>query len=60
MWTVEEPPTPYYKYEPQPVLEHSRYKLCYDRSKTTGRGVHYNGPDIVTLDTTKERAYVID
>jgi hypothetical protein len=23
MWTVEEPPMPFYKYEPQPVLQNS-------------------------------------
>jgi len=47
MWTVEEPPMPYYKYEPQPALENSKYKLCYDRSTTADRAAHYNGPDTV-------------
>jgi hypothetical protein len=60
MWTVEEPPMPYYKYEPQPVLLKSRYKTSYDRSTTTDRAVHNNELDIVMFDTAKEKAYVID
>ena len=60
MGTVEEPPMPHYKYEPQPALENSKFKLCYGRSTKADRAVHYNGPDTVTLDTTKEKAYVID
>jgi hypothetical protein len=54
------PPTPYYKYEPQIVLENSYYKLHYDRSTTTTRTVPNDRLDTVTLDTTIKEAYLID
>jgi hypothetical protein len=51
---------PYYKYEPQSVLENSSYELYYDRSIRTDRTIHNNRPYIVILDKTIEEAYLID
>jgi hypothetical protein len=35
----ERQPTPYYKYEPQSVLENFNYKVYYDRSIMTNRSI---------------------
>ena len=40
---VEEPYSPYYKYESQVVLENDNYKVCWDRSLLTDKSVHFNG-----------------
>jgi len=53
---------PYYKYEPQSVVENSSYtsKPCRERSIITDRTIHNNKPDIVLLDETIKEAYLID
>jgi hypothetical protein len=45
---------PYYKYEPQSILEKSKYKLYYDMSIITDRTNHNN-----RLDKTIKEAYLI-
>jgi hypothetical protein len=54
------PSTPYYKYDPQSVLENSNYKLYYDMSIITLRTIHNNRPDIVIVDKTIKEAHLID
>jgi hypothetical protein len=51
---------PYYKYEPQSVVENSSYKPCRERSIITDQTIHNNKPDIVLLDETIKEAYLID
>jgi hypothetical protein len=50
----------YYKYEPQPVLEHSNYKLYYGRSIITDGNTHNNRPDVIILHKTIKVAYLRD
>jgi hypothetical protein len=42
------PPMPYYRYEPQSVLEKSNYKVYYARTIITDRTVHHNRADSYT------------
>jgi hypothetical protein len=49
------PSIPYYKYEPQSVLENSKYKLYCDRSIITYRTIHNFRPDIVMLDKSSKK-----
>ncbi|XP_028158192.1 uncharacterized protein LOC114351251 [Ostrinia furnacalis] len=53
-------PTPYYKYEPEPVLENSQYRLYFDRAILTDRTTHYNRPDITLQDKNNRTATIID
>jgi hypothetical protein len=53
-------PMPYYKYEPQSVLENCTYKLYSDMSLATGRTVHTNGPGVKMFDKTIKEACLID
>ena len=51
---------PYYKYDPQSVLQNATYKLYYDRFIITDRTVHNNKPDIIILHTSTKAASSID
>lgn len=51
---------PYYKYNPETVLESADFKLYYDRTIVTDKTVHYNRPDITLVDKKKKIAYLID
>jgi hypothetical protein len=53
-------PMPYYKHEPQFVLENCSYKLYSDMSLATGRTVHTNGPGVKMFDKTIKEACLID
>jgi len=46
------PPTPYYKHEPQSVLQHINYDLYCDTAKITDQTTHNNRPDTVTFHRT--------
>lgn len=52
--------TPYYKYQPQPVLENDSFRLYYDRTIITDRRVTNNRPDIVLMDKRVKSVYLID
>ena len=54
------PPMPYFKYEPQSMLEISNYKLYYDMSIMTDQTIHCNRQDIVILDRPIKETYLID
>jgi len=54
------PPMPYFKYEPQSMLENSNYKLYYDMSIMIDQTIHYNRQDIVILDRPIKETYLID
>jgi hypothetical protein len=41
---------PYYKYEPQPVLENESPKIYWDRPVITDRTILANRPDIIIID----------
>jgi len=57
---LEGPYSPYYKYETQVAPENGNYKLCWDRTLLTGKSVHFNRPDVITLtdETNKEAAFI--
>ena len=44
------PQVPYYKYEPQSVVQNFSYKLYYDRSITADLTIHNDRQDIVMID----------
>lgn len=51
---------PYYKYNPEIVLENLSTKLYYDRAILTDRTIHYNRPDITLVDKINKTGYLID
>ena len=51
---------PYYKYEPQSVLENTTEKVCYDMSITTDRTVQTYRLGVVMLDKTFKETCLID
>lgn len=51
---------PYFKYDPEPVLESSEYVLYWDRPILTDRTVDYNRPDIVLINKDTKTAKIID
>jgi hypothetical protein len=51
----EEPPVPYYKYEPQFMSENSNYKLYYDKSMVTDQTIHNNTLDTVMLEKPSKK-----
>lgn len=57
---ISGPPTPYYKYQPEIVLENSSYKLYFDRAILTDKTTHFNRPDITLIDKTNKSAQIID
>lgn len=52
--------TPYYKYQPQTILESQTHKLYYDRTIITDKTIHFNRPDITLINKHKKTAYLID
>lgn len=51
---------PYYKYQPDPVLENSCIKLYWDREIITDVLIRANRPDIVVFDKRMKRVTLID
>lgn len=51
---------PYYKYQPQTVLENESWKILWDLIITTDRTVSHNRPDILVFDKKQRKAQVID
>nr|XP_049697160.1 uncharacterized protein LOC126054692 [Helicoverpa armigera] len=51
---------PYYKYNPETVLENSTTKLYFDRAILTDRTIHFNRPDVTLIDKTNKIGYLID
>ncbi|HEY6435395.1 MAG TPA: hypothetical protein VIY47_02315, partial [Ignavibacteriaceae bacterium] len=51
---------PYYKYEPQPVLENESIKIYWDRPVITDRTILANRPDIIIIDKSNKTAKLID
>ena len=51
---------PYYKYSPQAVIENSSYKLYWDNPIHTDKTIVANRPDIVLIDKTRKKTYIID
>ena len=57
---TQQPPIPYYKYNPETILENSTHKLYFDRAILTDRTVHYNRPDVTLIDKINKTAHIID
>lgn len=56
----EETTPPYYKYNPEPVLETREYILYWDRPVITDRTIDHNRPDIILIDKKEKTANIID
>lgn len=52
--------SPYYKYEPSPVVDNSDFKLYWDREIRTDLTIPANRPDITLLDKMKQEVHLID
>ncbi|KAI5720807.1 hypothetical protein M8J77_011910 [Diaphorina citri] len=52
--------TPYYKYEPPPVIETAKYTVYYDRTIMTDKTIPNNRPDIVVHDKERRMALLVD
>ena len=53
-------PLPYYKYNPEAVLENATYILYWDRPVQTDRTVDYNRPDLLLIDKVNKKAIIIE
>jgi len=53
-------PLPYYRYEPQSVLENNKAKIYWDKEIRTDKTVVHNRPDILLVDKQQDKAYIID
>lgn len=51
---------PYYKYQPETILESQNHKIYWDRTIITDKTIHYNRPDITLLDKINKTVYLID
>jgi len=51
---------PYYKYEPEKLLEDDRFKVYWDRMIMTNYTVAFNRPDITVIDKSTGRIFLID
>ena len=52
--------TPYYKYDPESIVETERYRIYWDRTVRTDREAIHNRPDIIVLDKQEKTAQLID
>ncbi|XP_063825313.1 uncharacterized protein LOC135074861 [Ostrinia nubilalis] len=52
--------SPYYQYQPVPVLENGHALLYWDRSIITDRTIVCNKPDIVVVDRSQRRTVLVD
>ena len=53
---LEKPYSPYYKYEPQVVLENDNYKLCCGLTLSTDKTFDFNRQDTTLVANTKKEA----
>lgn len=58
--TLKTDVTPFYKYEPDSVLENDNHKLYWNRSILTDKTIPHNRPDITLTDTTTKTTFLID
>ncbi|CAH0678041.1 unnamed protein product [Spodoptera exigua] len=59
-YSLVESEVPYYRYEPDPVLDNGHITLYWDRSIITDRTIVANKPDIVVVDRKERRAMIVD
>lgn len=52
--------TPYYKYEPQNVLDNQKFKIYWDREIRTDVTILANRPDIVIYNKEEQHIWIID
>jgi hypothetical protein len=48
---------PTFKYEPDAVLENTRYRIMWDRSVITDKTIPANRPDIIATDHVNKYTY---
>jgi hypothetical protein len=51
---------PYYKYQPQPVLENNNFKIYWDRPVITDKTILANRPDLIIINKENKTAKLID
>ena len=51
---------PYYKYQPEAILEDQGRRIYWDRTIITDKTIHYNRPDITFLDKNNKSVFLID
>lgn len=52
--------TPYYKYNPETILENDEYKLYWDRTVLTDQPVRNNRPDLILINKLSRHTTLID
>lgn len=52
--------TPYYRYNPEKVIENMSGKLYWDRTIMTDHQINNNRPDITYIDKVNKHGYIID
>lgn len=57
---LQTPTTPYYKYQPEAVIDIPQYKIYWDRTIQTDGTVQQNRPDIIYQNKTTKCTYLID
>jgi len=60
MYSLLSDNTPYYQYQPVPVLDNETFKLYWDRSILTDKTIHHNRPDITIWDKINKKIWFID
>ena len=51
---------PYYKYTPQTVIENKDFKIYWDNPILTDKTIVANRPDIVLIDKTNKKTFILD
>ena len=51
---------PYYRYEPEKVLENEKAKVYWDRTMMTDQTVTANRPDLIVMEKTTGKVFLID
>ena len=52
--------TPYYKYQPENIIENEIYKIYWDRTIFTDKTIPHNRPDITIKNKTEKTTYLIE
>lgn len=52
--------TPHHVYTPQTIQENDQFKVYWDLTIITDRGVEHNRPDMVIFDKANKKAIIID
>ncbi|KAI5731489.1 hypothetical protein M8J77_010820 [Diaphorina citri] len=51
---------PYYKFNPEPVIENNNFKMLWDRQIITDKTIDHNKPDIVLQNKSTDETFLIE